>query len=119
MTPLAIIEDYADLVIALRARQNELGISHEVLSEMAGVAERYSSKLLSLKGCRRFGMASLGPLLGGPAVKLVVVVDERRRRRSCSCRHKSRLSRVILHLAKQLVHVCEAKLLLARPLIGV
>jgi len=48
MTPLAIIEDYSDLIIALRPRQNEIGISHEILSEIAGLSDRYTNKLLTL-----------------------------------------------------------------------
>jgi hypothetical protein len=73
--PLASISSYEDLIAALRARQSALELSHEVLSEISGLPERYSSKVLSPRGSRRVGMLSLQLLLSGLGVKLLMVED--------------------------------------------
>jgi hypothetical protein len=86
LTPLATIADYEDLITALVARVDDLGISRDTVDEIAGLSDHYTTKLLSLSdtrrpGARRLGVRSvslrmLGPLLGALALKLVVVPDE-------------------------------------------
>jgi hypothetical protein len=49
MTPLAEIVDYDTLILALRDRANALEISRETISDVAGLPDRYASKLLSRK----------------------------------------------------------------------
>jgi hypothetical protein len=73
---LAEITDYTSLLAALRARADELEISRELLSELAGFPDRYASKLLSLKQVKRIGMTSLGSLLSALSLKLVAIVDD-------------------------------------------
>lgn len=89
LTPLAEITDYESLVKNLRERMDAIGITHDNLNELAGFADRYSQKILTLTqprpsssrprdgrgSVRRIGMQSLGPLLGALSVKLVLVED--------------------------------------------
>jgi hypothetical protein len=87
---LAVVKDYADLHAALRARAAELGVSREVISDVAGFQNGYAGKILAplsikiLNGdtaaklprnIRRIGMVILGPLLRVLAVKLHMVED--------------------------------------------
>ena len=75
MTPLAEIIDYDGLVVALRARADQLEVSRETISDLAGLPDRYASKLLSLRHVRRIGLESLGPLLDTLGVRLVLIED--------------------------------------------
>jgi hypothetical protein len=74
---LAQVTDYAGLVGALRARCAELNLTFDVLDEIAGLADRYSSKLLTpaIKPSRTLGKMSLGAVLGALGLKLIVVED--------------------------------------------
>jgi hypothetical protein len=74
--PVGEITDYASLIEAMRLRAEQLGISRETISEIAGLPDRYASKILSLKCVRRVGMQSLGPLLDALGLKLVAIPDE-------------------------------------------
>jgi hypothetical protein len=73
----------------LRSRADQLEVSREMISEIAGLPERYANKVLSLKGERRIGMQSLGSLLGALGLKLIAVEDtaalERNRTRYEAC----------------------------------
>jgi len=73
----------------LRSRADQLEVSREMISEIAGLLERYANKVLSLKGERRIGMQSLGSLLGALGLKLIAVEDtaalERNRTRYEAC----------------------------------
>jgi hypothetical protein len=75
MTPLAEITSYDGLILALRARQDQLNVSLATIDYVAGFPDRYSGKILSLRGARRIGMQSLGPLLGALGLKLIAVDD--------------------------------------------
>ncbi len=83
MQPLAEIVDYDTLIVAPRARADELEISRETISGVAGLSDRYASKVLSLRRIRRIGLESLGPLLD------VLGLKARRRRRRERPRTKS------------------------------
>jgi hypothetical protein len=72
MTPLA---SYEELVSALRERADALDISRDVIDEVAGLPDHYSSKILSLGNIKRIGIRSLWPLLGALGLKLLVVED--------------------------------------------
>jgi hypothetical protein len=86
VTPLATIKNYDDLITALRARVDDLGISRDTVDEIAGLSDHYTTKLLTLSdtrraGARRLGTRSLslrilGPLLGALSVKILLVPDD-------------------------------------------
>jgi hypothetical protein len=69
------IVDYTTLVLALRARAEELNISREQIDAIAGLPDRYTGKVLSIRGKKRIGLLSLGPLLGALGIKLMPVED--------------------------------------------
>lgn len=80
MNALAEIGDYAELIQALRARAVERRISLQsiTLHQVAGLADRYFSKVLAPDGTpahkkRHLGRVSLGPALAVLGVKLILV----------------------------------------------
>jgi len=46
-TPLAIVHDYDDLVAAIRARRDELQVTHMTIDDVSGIQPGYASKLLA------------------------------------------------------------------------
>ena len=102
--PLGEISDWDGLIVALRARQETLNISHEQLSALAGLPDRYSSKVLSTTGRRRIGANSFGPLLGALGLKLIAVEDL-----AAIKRNRYRF------VARDKAHVTSAKKFHARP----
>jgi hypothetical protein len=70
-----LIRDIPDLVAALRARRDELAISHETLDYIAGLQSGYVSKLLAPDPMKGLGPMSLPALLGALGVALVLVDD--------------------------------------------
>jgi hypothetical protein len=72
------IRRYDDLILALRARADELNVSREWINEIAGFQTGYSQKILSINKIRRLGQASLQPLLDVLCAKLVVVPIDRK-----------------------------------------
>lgn len=83
MKTLAEIRDYAELVQSLRARAVERRISLQSVSlhQVAGLPDRYLSKVLAPDGTpakskRHLGRISLGPALAVLGVKLVLVECE-------------------------------------------
>ena len=78
---LAVIRSYEDLHRALRLRADQLGVSNDTLDEVCGFADRYCSKLLAPDPRRTLGRMSLPALLGGLAVKLILVHDPEQLRR--------------------------------------
>ena len=99
MTPLAEITDYDTLVVALRARADQLEVSRETISDLAGLPDRYASKLLSLRHVRRIGLESLGPMLSALGLKLIVVEDQAALKRCGSRLVKRNKSQVRYHPA--------------------
>lgn len=72
---IAIVHDYDGLVAALRARVAEFGVSAETIDDLAGIATRYTSKLLAPIPIKGLGRVSLGPMLGALGLKIIVVED--------------------------------------------
>jgi hypothetical protein len=97
MTPIAEIVNYDGLVLALRERANALDVSRETISEVAGLPDRYASKLLSLRHVRRIGLDSQGPLLNTLGVRLVLVEDPSAIERNRSRLVKRNASQVRVH----------------------
>jgi general stress protein YciG len=75
---LGSFTDYPGMLNAFRARATErkICLSDTTTAQISGLTDRYCAKLLQApKPTRRFGMESLGPILGVLAVKLVMVED--------------------------------------------
>jgi hypothetical protein len=76
MPGLARIENYVQLVDALRARAAALNLSFEMLDTLSGVADRYSAKVLPphpQSSMRTLGKASLGCILGALGTELLLI----------------------------------------------
>jgi hypothetical protein len=65
---------YDELIWLFRKRCDQLGASMERLDDVAGLPQRYISKLLAPAPIKGIGRVSLGPMLG--ALGLVLVVNE-------------------------------------------
>jgi len=72
---IAVVRDYDALMDALRARRDELKVTHAVIDDVSGVQPGYASKLLADPPIKGFGRVSLGPILGALGLQLIVVVD--------------------------------------------
>jgi hypothetical protein len=72
---LGQVESYAAVHELLRARADELGLSREVIDELAGVQPGYSAKLLSPVPIRRASLETLLLLIQALGLGLVVVED--------------------------------------------
>jgi hypothetical protein len=74
--PLARIENYDDLVDALRARAAALNLSRETLDHVAGLERGYCSKLLTPHpqlSMRTLGKLSLGCVLGALGTEFLLI----------------------------------------------
>lgn len=71
----APIRSMAELVNALRARRDEIDISHETIDAIAGLQSGYASKLLAPRAPRNIGYMSLGDIMGALGIGLQVVED--------------------------------------------
>jgi hypothetical protein len=69
------IRSYAELLAALRARRDQLGVSHECVDEVSGLSSGYASKIFSQPPMRRLGTLSLGEMLAALGLKLSVSED--------------------------------------------
>ena len=67
--------NYEELINSLRNRASELNLSGEQIDRRAGVADRYTEKLLRQPPIRRLGAISLGPFLGALAVRGLLIED--------------------------------------------
>jgi hypothetical protein len=76
MRQIAVIEDYAGLVSALRDRAERLGVSNETVGAIAGLPAGYVGHVLGVRPGRRLGVVSLGAMLGALGLKLAVIEDE-------------------------------------------
>jgi hypothetical protein len=74
MTPPPI-RSMAELLVVIRARRDELNISHETIDNIAGLQAGYTSKMLAEKPIRGVGYMSLGAVLGSLGIGLAVVED--------------------------------------------
>jgi hypothetical protein len=70
-----LIRTIDELVAAIRARRDELDLSHETLDHIAGLQPGYVSKLLAPEPMKGLGPISLPALLGALGVALVLVED--------------------------------------------
>jgi hypothetical protein len=70
-----LIRSIPDLVQAVRARRDELGITHETIDEIAGLPSGYCSKLLAPEPMKGLGPISIPAILGALGVALVLVED--------------------------------------------
>jgi hypothetical protein len=73
MTPV-VISSEAELIEAVCARRDELELSHETIDDLAGLPDRYFSKLVGPSPDRGFGEMSLRSVLGALALGVAVVV---------------------------------------------
>jgi hypothetical protein len=72
---LATVTDYNGLIEALKARQAEIGITNATLEALTGLQPGYVGTLFGSSRGRSLGGTSFGLLLGGLALKLIVVED--------------------------------------------
>ncbi len=72
---LAVVVDYDGLQRAMRARVDELGISHATLDEIAGTPDRYVGKMLADPPSKNIGITTMGYLLQALGLKLIVAED--------------------------------------------
>jgi hypothetical protein len=72
---LAVVHDYDELIAAIRARRDELEVTHATLDHVSGLASGHTSKLFCIPPIKRLGMISLGAMLGSVGLMLVVVED--------------------------------------------
>lgn len=72
---LATVRSERELLAVFRARQDQLNITHETIDSAAGLADRYSAKLLGSTPIKHLGVRSLGALLGVLGLRLDVVED--------------------------------------------
>lgn len=69
------IRSQAELLDAIRARRDELNISHETIDDISGLPKGYTSKLLANPPMKNLGHKSLGDLMGALGMALVAVPD--------------------------------------------
>jgi len=69
-----VSETRCDILRIIRSRRKELGISAAVLDELAGLPDRYTSKLEC--GTKNLGRLSLPLLLDALGLKLVIVAND-------------------------------------------
>jgi hypothetical protein len=74
--PLAVVRNYNDLIAAVLARKQNLGITFEVLDAVSGLQEGYSCKLLGPGRKKKLGPLSFDCILAALGMKLVAVEDE-------------------------------------------
>jgi hypothetical protein len=83
--PLAMVSNYCDLIVALRARCEELRISREALDHISGLQSGYAGKLLAMPrpqtSMRVLGRTSFDLMLPALGLKLAVLEDEAAMRR--------------------------------------
>jgi hypothetical protein len=72
---LAIVREYDDLIVAIRARMDELEMTFDILDHRSGVQAGYSAKILGPTPSKCFGPVSLGCILGALGMKMVLLED--------------------------------------------
>ena len=73
--PIAIVTDYIGLQRVMRERLDALKMSRLVFEEIADLNEGHASKMLRDPPAKNMGITTLGKLLGGLGLKLLVVED--------------------------------------------
>jgi hypothetical protein len=72
---LAMCRDYDSIVSALRARQDQLGLSNHLLDELSGFADGHTDKLLGPSRIKSLGAFTLRTLMDTLAVSFVMIED--------------------------------------------
>jgi hypothetical protein len=74
---LGVVTDYNTLIETMRtvATQRRLALSSDTLANVAGIPDRYLTKVLGPKQSKRLGPVSMGPVLSVLGLKLVAVED--------------------------------------------
>jgi hypothetical protein len=70
-----LIRSLPDLIDEIRARRDELQITHECIDDVAGLSSGYASKLLAPDPIKHLGPMSFEAVLGALGVALVLVED--------------------------------------------
>jgi hypothetical protein len=70
-----VITSMSGLLDVIRARRDELNISHELIDDLAGFPAGYTGKLLAPIPVRGISHMSLGGILGALGLGLVVIED--------------------------------------------
>ncbi|MGY2906553.1 hypothetical protein [Bradyrhizobium sp. URHC0002] len=70
---LRVCKSRRELIALLLERQDELNISASTIDGIAGVADSYTSKCLSLTPAKNIGPIALGAILGALALKIVKI----------------------------------------------
>lgn len=78
--PVLEVRSMPELVAALRARRDELQITHETIDSIAEWPAGYAGKLLAPTPIKNLGWLSLGLALNTLGIKLVVVEDPEQRK---------------------------------------
>jgi hypothetical protein len=73
---LAAVTSYDDLVIALRARVDELQISRALVDEISGLPLGLTGKVLGIAQVKRLGWESLWLVTATLGLRLVLEIDE-------------------------------------------
>jgi hypothetical protein len=76
----APIRSMPELLNALRARRDELELTHETIDAISGLQPGYTSKLLAPKPIKNLGPLSFESLLGALGIGIVVVEDPEQRK---------------------------------------
>jgi hypothetical protein len=79
---LAICVDYVDVLLAFRARAEELGLSRLTIDYLGGLPHGQAGRILSPFEGRRMGAVSLSKMCRALAVKIVIVDDPVQRARN-------------------------------------
>ena len=69
-----LVMSQAELVALIRERRDELGLTHEGLDSLTGMAGGYTSKLLAPTPIRGLGPMSLTALMSAMAIGVAAVV---------------------------------------------
>jgi hypothetical protein len=72
----AVVRTAEDLRTMFRERIARLGISYETVDKIAGLPDRYTSKLLAPHPLKRFGPIAIEAMLGACGIKLLAIEDE-------------------------------------------
>ena len=91
-----------ELLDRIRARRDELNISHETIDTIAGLASGHTSKLLAPVPIRGIGYQSLGDLMGALGIALAVVEDSEQRAKVEGRWHKRKRPQKLVPLSMPL-----------------
>jgi hypothetical protein len=75
-----VIHSMEELLAALRARRDQLQLTHERIDDIAGWASGYCGKLMANPPVKNLGFMSLGTALDSMAVALVMIENVEQRK---------------------------------------